>query len=939
MSFIEVDGIADPIDMGEDFDALSEDKQHELIDKKVAAIRAKQKTSTSEKSMAENKLAGLAGGAMIGVPAGYGVAAAGQLLPDVPAPRGAAASQFQTPVEVANRAIAARQAPPPGTIMPEAVENWVNTQQGGTKPEAANYKQAGAFAEEALQHETANPTRKVLEESRFSVPKEVAAQIKAEKEAAAAAQALKHQQEVNAVAKLRADRLAQLKNTVFPGEKLLAGAGTAGNALMNMTKGTIPRLAGHAISGAGVGLSAADVAERLQRGEYGRAAISTLGGAGDVATMTRNPVAMALGLPVGIGAPLVNMGLDAMLGRGELPVHKANGGLVYLAEGGDPKKPRASIAGTLQSVGTVQGPNLSTMARDYINELPAKTAQNAIHLNDIVQKSNPYSMNPRDPLFTPDPNYDPQASREFNDFAAGNLGGAIKNVGGNWLQHGLTRAVDEIRPLIPSLGKTNFDSALDIANPAKIQAHVNEMKGVGYAPEQIQDFHNNVALSNWLDNKLTKYVKNDMGTPNDPVRQLADKGISHIQNIEEVPIDKIRAQFIAKERRAEGFPHTGYAETPAGKNWEMLTDTAISPGKLSDWANATGPVKVQNPWIDTVLAKDPEAKVNQIDNRHDFRELQFHHLTDELQNAINPNSGLPAHLRLKAEALDRVTVPQAIERVAKINAWRQEQMAKAAQQNLSDFPVVHEGTSGFNIHELKMPKPSDALPEGFEIREWRPQNYPERARTGVFKKDAPLGSSPEEYGDDVQEAIEKFNTSGGYAKLSQALKNEGDQMGHCVGGYCDEVASGKSRIFSLRDPKGAAHATIEAIPLNAIPGGTKMDPNLFDIAQIKGKQNGAVSDKYRLDIKNFLNSQADNVKHVADLDNVGLIDASNPRSLIPVLKDLHGEKGPDLFNAAVAKNPDAARFMTKDELKNFIQTTQDAQLMTEARAKALDNTK
>ncbi|CAB4196386.1 hypothetical protein UFOVP1640_88 [uncultured Caudovirales phage] len=330
MAFIEVDGIADPIDMGEDFDALPEDKQNDLIDKRVAAIRAKQKTSTSEKSMAENKLAGLAGGAMIGVPAGYGVAAAGNLIPDVPAPRGAAASQFQTPVEVANRAIAARQAPPPGSAMPQAVENWINTQQGGTKPEAANYKQAHQFAEEAGQFERANPTQKVLEESRLAVPKEVAAQIKAEKEAAAATQALKHQQEVNEIAKLRADRLSQLKNTVFPGEKLLAGAGTAGNALMNMTKGTIPRLAGHAISGAGVGLSAADVAERLKRGEYGRAAISALGGAGDVATMTRNPVAMALGVPVGIGAPLVNMGLDAVLGRGELPVQKATGGLVAL---------------------------------------------------------------------------------------------------------------------------------------------------------------------------------------------------------------------------------------------------------------------------------------------------------------------------------------------------------------------------------------------------------------------------------------------------------------------------------------------------------------------------------------------------------------------------------------------------------------------------------
>lgn len=340
MALIEVDGIADPIDMGEDFDALPEDKQHELIDKKVAAIRAKQKTTTSEKSEAENKLAGLAGGAMLGMPAGYGVAAAGKLLPDVPESRGAAAAQFKTPVEVAERAIAARQVPPSGSIMPEEVKNWINTQQGGTKPEAANYKQANAFAEEALKHETANPTRKVLEESRFSVPREVAAQIKAEKEAAAAAQAIKNQQEVNAVAKLRAERLAELRNTVIPGEKVLAGASKAGNALMDLTKGTIPRLAGHAISGAGVGLSAADIAERIKRGEYGRAAISTLGGAGDVATMTRNPVAMALGLPVGIGAPLVNMGLDAILGRGELPVEKATGGLVALKKAKVKSKPK-----------------------------------------------------------------------------------------------------------------------------------------------------------------------------------------------------------------------------------------------------------------------------------------------------------------------------------------------------------------------------------------------------------------------------------------------------------------------------------------------------------------------------------------------------------------------------------------------------------------------
>lgn len=330
MAFIEVDGIPDPIDMGEDFDSLPEDKQHELIDKKVAAIRAKQQTTSSEKRAAEVPIQAAVAGGALGLPAGYGVAGLGNLIPDVPEPRSAAAAQFKTPVEVAERAIETRRAPAASSAMPQEVRNWVETQQGGTKPDAANYKQANQFAEEAGRFERANPTQKVLEESRLAVPKEVANQIKAEKAAAAQAQAIKNQQEVNAIAKLRAERLAQLKNTSIPGEKILAGAGKVGDTMMDLTKGTIPRLAGHAISGAGVGLSAADVAERIKRGEYGRAAISALGGVGDVATMTRNPYAMALGLPAGIGAPLINMGLDAVLGRSPLPVEKATGGLVAL---------------------------------------------------------------------------------------------------------------------------------------------------------------------------------------------------------------------------------------------------------------------------------------------------------------------------------------------------------------------------------------------------------------------------------------------------------------------------------------------------------------------------------------------------------------------------------------------------------------------------------
>jgi hypothetical protein len=49
-------------------------------------------------------------------------------------------------------------------------------------------------------------------------------------------------------------------------------------------------------------------------------------------------------------------------------------------------------------------------------------------------------------------------------------------------------------------------------------------------------------------------------------------------------------------------------------------------------------------------------------------------------------------------------------------------------------------------------------------------------------------------------------------RSKRELKDEGHVMQHCVGGYCEEVESGKSQIFSLRDADGHPHATIEWKP-------------------------------------------------------------------------------------------------------------------------------
>jgi hypothetical protein len=74
---------------------------------------------------------------------------------------------------------------------------------------------------------------------------------------------------------------------------------------------------------------------------------------------------------------------------------------------------------------------------------------------------------------------------------------------------------------------------------------------------------------------------------------------------------------------------------------------------------------------------------------------------------------------------------------------------------------------------------------------------------------------------------------------SEDLKAEGYHMGHCVGGYCEEVKSGQSLIFSIRDPQNRPHATIEMKEHIKTKYSMGEATGAMDITQIKGKENKA----------------------------------------------------------------------------------------------------
>ena len=554
---------------------------------------------------------------------------------------------------------------------------------------------------------------------------------------------------------------------------------------------------------------------------------------------------------------------------------------------------------------------------------------------------------------------------------------AVKNKGGNWAQNSVNR-LDALKYPIQNVGNSKFDFIRDNTNPAKVAEHISELQKVGYSPEQIREVQNEMAINKWVDSKIKPYIRNEMGTPTDPVLALHEQGISHIPDIGTEHFDPI--YWIKEQRQKAGMPESGFAKSPQAKDWENRADQSIKNTPAQFIAPGSNNYSED---LGVLAGKNPDATVHELSTN--ARRLGFEHLTDELKNAIAHNSDLPAHLRLKPETLDKMTVPHAVKHVAKINKYRAEQMANAAKEGLKDFPVVHEGDKGFKIHELKLPTHLRELDEGHQLVPFT-NEYGKPVHNIIDKN---TGKQLVDTTKEAYHAIEQYSHKKNYEQLDKALKNEGEQMGHCVGCYTDSVASGESRIFSLRDDKGGAHATVEAKyspanvegawgvqhPIESINDylawvdelnvaekrkkglTSKAGDILYDIkgfknqldyvlnnpdkfkpeflktvkeihdknqkiniTQIKGKGNLAVSEKYRGYIKDWLNKEADKINDVEDLRNVGLVDTKSTSSVVEELKDMYGNDGMHLWNTAVEANPNAgARFMSREDIRKLVE--------------------
>lgn len=426
-------------------------------------------------------------------------------------------------------------------------------------------------------------------------------------------------------------------------------------------------------------------------------------------------------------------------------------------------------------------------------------------------------------------------------------------------------------------------AAQNLSPEAAARAARDDVNLIDWVPEGEVGAGHGAKLGDWLEKTLAKYYKTDFGTEADPLRDLAARGLHYDpdmtperwldevnSSLHEDPIGYYTVPRHESETLAEHNPPP-FSNDFAGDIAD--TEHHLAPG-LSYFGNADpiaqGALMQAAPW----LRKQPAT-----DMLYGIREpLDLGHFTDEMRNAMNAaESGIPADLAVRPEMLERMSFPQAVERVGRINQWRVKQMEaeRAAQMNNPAIHPFKEYPDGMRWVELKPPNMVDAG---------------EDADILAYTRARDAGN------------LEQYRAQLAREKLAEALKAEGDTMGHCVGGYCDDVASGRSRIFSLRDAKGMPHVTIETAPqrpvdpYKLVPEDVQrqLDADLAgslnygrdyrkavedwvrnnvelptDIVQIKGKQNRAPNPEYLPFVQDFVKSGQ--WGDIGDLGNTDLV--------------------------------------------------------------------
>lgn len=543
-----------------------------------------------------------------------------------------------------------------------------------------------------------------------------------------------------------------------------------------------------------------------------------------------------------------------------------------------------------------------------------------------------------------------------------------KAPGGNWLPGSVEKFIDNLRSELSTMGDRPADRV------PKIEEFIqNNPTGPGADRARLELYRQraNVPVDKWLETKLANYIKNDMATERDPVRLGIEQRVSKadeayargkeriaknerkiaeakargedtatIENRLALEMADLEQKYQLDRRAAEAAPVPHWslrtnvdnqrlregapvlAKSAESANWEDTTDFLVEKDRAALFQDEKEwPVGLSGPMPDWIKKVSPNTPIYSI-----FRgdPGPFAHMRDELVNSLRENTDLPPELRLKPEDLDKMGMDAVAAHVGKVDAWRERNRAAAdllKSRNAATVTFKEYPGAGLEWKELKMPTEFETPQIETRARSATQGEYRYPGQEDWLPADWDPRVGLDFEGTARRETAERL--------LQEALEYEGQVMGHCVGGYCPQVAKGKTQIFSLRDAKGEPHVTIEVRPGRVASAMAKLpdeerialleetkadlfgDPSVLTttlpaadqdkfydridqvylekygpppahIVQIKGKGNKKPADRYIPFVQDFVKSGK--WSQIGDYENAGLVSLEADNMMIKALK-------------------------------------------------------
>ena len=514
-------------------------------------------------------------------------------------------------------------------------------------------------------------------------------------------------------------------------------------------------------------------------------------------------------------------------------------------------------------------------------------------------------------------------TRKFGDDSGGlNI---MKETGGNWSPSGDMVYQSNLDRELDKLKKGRFDTPINV-----IKHHMEQDALAGNTARKAQmeqalaQAQKTEAANKWVDSNLRNYVTKQMATEGDPVRKLAEENIKAFPvNIDEYGDAELRTYggHQAKvNRQVTGNEPKGVAQSPLAKHYETMTDEAITPtpAKRYQSIQALPPMQrptgtMDAPWMSKL---DPETPIFSLNGSTDFNKLGFDHIMDVLREDL-------AAGRIRPEQLNKISMEQAVRRTHEYDEAMKANMLNARIAEQANANVFKEYPEGYRWVQLDKP--------------------------GQFNLESDI----------MGHSVRGYEPPVGHPDYTDISGNSGyDTYGH--GGY-EAIKSGDAKVYSLRDPKGQSHATIEVgknglreqffklpqeekekinstykgweLKLGREPTPEEHDSQLYKImsemgytptekiTQIKGKQNAAPNEAYQPYVQDFVKSG--DWADVGDLSNTGLYKA-DPDELgmfipsDPRLKNLPGRRTDDLRKAKEAGLFGDKKYLTRNEWEDIL---------------------